>query len=1182
MQFDHTILNNNGKINSVFEILRQSQEQIECIGINGSERAFIVSRLCREISGPVFIVMPDIKSCETFLEDLRFFAGRDAPEGILFPAYNILPFKRISYNNETAAQRIRILYQLAAGYDAPKIIVTPVEALLQLLIPKNALSDYAELLMTGEEIDRDRLIHRLHSGGYSHVTLVEEYGEYSVRGGIIDIYSPLYQDPLRIELFGDIVDSIRFFSPQTQRKVESISEAVILPAREAIFEKSQLMQTMQRVRELACESVITEKNAKEFIERLRHEGVFPGIESLLPLIYPKPDTLFDYVFENTLWIQFDPGELEKAAIYNEGRAAKNYINATHDQRLCVDPEKIYLKWVMVKEILRKKSRLAFRMLSSVRDKNKDSTPPLAIKFSVKDNNDISADLTREKKDEHILKPLAEWVKENQTIGLLTLLACNTALQANRLQTLLKPYGIDARIADDHVQHINKHRQGIFICTGALSAGFVWLDESLAIITEKEIFGPRLRRRRSKKTQRDIKTEFFDFGELNSGDLVVHIEHGVGVYKGLEKLKIEGVINDFLLIVYKDGDKLYLPVDRLDMVQKYMGVDGITPVVDKMGGKSWQRVRERAKKSVEKIAGELLALYASRKVIKGHAFGVSDNYFRDFEAGFPFEETPDQIKSIDDVICDMEDSSPMDRLICGDVGYGKTEIALRAAFKAVMDTKQVAVLVPTTLLAEQHFQTFSQRFERYPVNIDRLSRFRSRSRQREIVSKLKDGKIDIIIGTQRLLQKDINLKDLCQAVIDEEQRFGVKHKEKLKKMRKNVDVLSMTATPIPRTLHMSLLGVRDISVIQTPPELRRAIISYISEFDPIVITEAIKKELARKGQIFFVHNNINTIWNIAKYLKDLVPEVRLAVAHGRLSEDELEKAMVQFLNNEIDMLVCTTIVESGLDIPNANTIIINRADRFGLAQIYQLRGRVGRSDEQAYAYLFISKEAALTRDAEKRLKVLMEHSGLGAGFQIAMNDLKIRGGGAALGVSQSGHIAAVGYDMFLKLMEDSVSRLKGEPVVEALDPEINVPMSVFIPESYIFDADQRLLAYRRLAKMKGLKEISDFKEELIDRYGALPVEAGNLLLKIMLKILSIKAGVKKLDLRQGLLFLSFSEIHQKHPFGMLKLVDENPEQFLFTPDNGLKIKLVQNGLGQTIAQAKNILMEIAGYVNHSTF
>jgi len=518
------------------------------------------------------------------------------------------------------------------------------------------------------------------------------------------------------------------------------------------------------------------------------------------------------------------------------------------------------------------------------------------------------------------------------------------------------------------------------------------------------------------------------------------------------------------------------------------------------------------------------------------------------------------------------------LICGDVGYGKTEIALRAAFKAVNDGKQVVILVPTTLLAEQHYTTFCQRFERYPVNIDCLSRFRTKKQQQEILGRLKEGLTDIVIGTHRLVQKDVKFKDLGLAVIDEEQRFGVKHKEKLKKMRKNLDVLSMTATPIPRTLHMSLLGVRDISIIQTPPEQRQAIISYISEFDPVIVIEAIQKEMERKGQIFFIHNNINTIWSITKYLKELVPDVRLAVAHGRLGEEELENSMFQFLNKEIDMLVCTTIVESGLDIPNANTIIVNRAERFGLAQIYQLRGRVGRSTEQAYAYLLISREAALTRDAEKRLRVLMEHTGLGAGFQIAMNDLKIRGGGAALGVSQSGHIAAVGYDMFLQLMEDSIASLKGERVVEKLEPEINVPMSVFIPESYIADIDQRLMAYRRLAKMKELKEVSDFKEELIDRFGKLPSEAGNLLLKIMLKILSIKAGVKKLDLNERMLFLWFSELHQKQPFALLEMVEQNPKQYNFMPDNGLKVMLDAKGLGGIIAQTKNILMEITGYVN----
>lgn len=1165
------------KIHLLIDSVRQGENCVQCNGIGKTERVYLISKLCREIHKTLVIVLPDFKACEEFSENLHFFADSDIPEIILFPPYNILPFKRISYHNETAANRIHSLYNLAVN-NSSKIVLTPVETLLQRLIPKQVLCDYAELLMCGEEIDRDDLIAKLHSGGYTHVTLVEDFGEYSVRGGIIDIYSPLYPEPLRIELFGDTVDSIRFFSSATQRKIESVNEAIILPARETVLEKSRMNQTIRRVRDQVSENGLSGQIAEEFIDRIRKEGVFPGIESLLPLVYQQLDSLFDYVPASSLWIQSDTGAIDKAAMHAEGQAAKNYLNASQDERLCVDPETSYLNWSSVKELIKKESRLLFCELPTVTPNKENGQSSIRIDFSVQNNTEISTALLKEKKDRHILEPLSKWINEKQSAGFLILIVCSSESQIKRLQSLLEPYGIYARLTETPVEKIKYRKSGIYICLGNLSTGFVWCDESLAIITDAEIFGSKQRRRRLKKKTGEIKTALLDFGELNTGDLVVHIEHGIGVYRGLEKLSFEGIVNDYLLIEYKDGDKLYLPVDRLDMAQKYMGVDGITPVVDKMGGKSWQRIRAKAKKSVEKIAGELLALYSSRKVIKGYAFTPPDNYYQDFEASFPYEETSDQLKAIDDVLCDMEDASPMDRLVCGDVGYGKTEIALRAAFQSVNDGKQVAILVPTTLLAEQHYKTFSERFEKYPVIIDCLSRFRTRKQQQKILSRLKEGKNDIVIGTHRLVQKDVVFKDLGLAVIDEEQRFGVKHKEKLKKMRKNVDVLSMTATPIPRTLHMSLLGVRDISIIQTPPEQRQAIISYISEFDPVIVSEAIKKEMDRKGQIFFVHNNINTIWNISKFLKELVPEVQLAVAHGRLSEKELENAMFQFLNKEIDMLVCTTIVESGLDIPNANTIIVNRAERFGLAQIYQLRGRVGRSNEQAYAYLFISKEAALTRDAEKRLRVLMEHTGLGAGFQIAMNDLKIRGGGAALGVSQTGHIAAVGYDMFLKLMEDSIASLKGETVVEKLEPEINVPMSVFIPESYIPDIDQRLMAYRRLAKMMELKEVADFKEEMIDRFGKLPIEAGNLLLKIMLKILSIRAGVKKLDLNERMLFLWFSELHQKRPFALLEMVDENPKRFIFMPDNGLKVMFDGKGLGGIIAQAKNILMEIAGYVN----
>ena len=716
-----------------------------------------------------------------------------------------------------------------------------------------------------------------------------------------------------------------------------------------------------------------------------------------------------------------------------------------------------------------------------------------------------------------------------------------------------------------------------MCLGQISSGFVWAAESLAIITEAEIFGLRPRRRKPSRPR--PSSELLDLQDLKKDDLIVHVELGIGRYDGLRKLKVDGFTNDFLVLLYKDGDKLYLPVDRMSIVQKYMGVDGIEPVIDKMGGTSWKRVKARVKRSAEKIAGGLLKLYAKRKFDKGYSFGSVDSYFQDFEAGFEYEETPDQIKAIENVLEDMYQKTPMERLICGDVGYGKTEVALRASFLAVNNNKQVAILVPTTILAEQHYATFSKRYERYPINIACLSRFRSVRKQKEIIADLEAGRLDIVIGTHRLLQKDIAFKDLGLLILDEEQRFGVKHKEKLKNLKHNVDVLTLTATPIPRTLHMSLVGIRDISIISTPPEFRQAIITYICEFDGALISEAIQKELSRQGQIFFVHNNIQSITKIARKLQHLVPEVRLDIAHGRMAENDLEQVMYRFLNKEFDMLVCTTIIESGLDIPAANTIIVNRADRFGLAQIYQLRGRVGRADEQAYAYLIIPNESLLTKDAQKRLKVLMEHSDLGSGFQIAMNDLKIRGGGTILGASQSGHIAAVGYDMFLKLMEDAMAELKGEAPLESLEPEINVRMSAFISESYIPDIDQRLAAYRRLAKMTELKEINDFKTELIDRYGELPKEASNLLFKIVLKILSRKTGVSRLDLTGQQLLLHFSDVHIKNTERLVDMILSAPERYKLMKGHVLSVKLAGYAGGSHLSRAKNILKEIVQRVNN---
>nr|MBL0700893.1 transcription-repair coupling factor [Desulfobacterales bacterium] len=1126
---------NNISIKSLIDKIPGRDIGIDCAGLSGSEKGYLVARLYEKLRSPIVVLVASQKEAGKFVDDLDFFFSTIKPPVILFPSYNILPFKDIAYHNQTAALRISTLYRLI-HYDIPPIVITTPSALLQKIIPKKELGDFAELVMAGEECDRDFLIENLVAGGYTRSVIVEEPGDFCVRGGILDLFSPGYDDPVRIEWFGDTVDSLRFFSAASQRKLKEIQEAVILPAREVILKKGSLTNLFRRIREQAASLDIPATVAKDIIDKISREGLFQGIESLASIIYKELGTFFDYVPEKALFVLSEPGELEKSAEEFRELVSKNYFEASGEQKFCVAPEKIYMGWVEARDFILNNNPVNLSMLpvSDFELDQGEEKRPVGIKweswdFVIKDNTSMRSELKDCQGKDNLLLPLANWIKDNQAEGNAVFIVCSTKSQSDRLTALISPYGLEPAIIDK-LPEIKNACGSFYICIGSLSSGFTWSFESLAIITEDEIFGPK--RRRRKKVKPSVKTKLLEFADLKTDDLVVHIEHGIGRYKGLVKLKMPGTTSDFLLIEYKDDDKLYLPVDRMGMVDKYMGVEGINPLLDKMGGKSWDRVKKKVKKSVEKIAGELLKIYSERKVKKGYAFSGADSHFRDFEAGFPFEETEDQLQAIEDVLNNMEQASPMDRLVCGDVGYGKTEVALRASFKAVCDGKQVAVLVPTTVLAEQHFNTFSDRFNDYPVKIECLSRFRSKKKQREIVDGLKSGEVDIVIGTHRLVQKDISFKDLGLFVLDEEQRFGVKHKERLKKLRKTVDVLALTATPIPRTLHMSLMGVRDISIISTPPEERHGIITYICKFDFRVIADAIRKELKRGGQIFFIHNNIHSIWSISKKIKEFVPEVKLDVAHGRLPEKDLESVMLGFMKREIDLLVCTTIVESGLDIPSANTMLVNRADRFGLAQMYQLRGRVGRSDEQAYAYLFIPDESILSVKAQKRLKILMEHSDLGSGFQIAMNDLKLRGGGTILGASQSGHIAAVGYDMFLQLMEKSVSELKGETFVEDLDPEINVNISCYIPESYIQDIDLRLSTYRRLVRMDDVGEIAEFRNDMKDRFGKLPDEVTNLLIKIILKIMSVQAGVRRLDLAGENLVLNFSEVHQANPLGII--------------------------------------------------
>jgi len=1154
---------------SIIQEVNKSNSSIITLGGDGSHKAYLSAGLFDSLTTPLVVILSDQKQALSFIEDLHFFMPGEKEKIIYFPGYNILPFKSLSYHRETSSLRLAALSKILESGSKKYLLVTYIDTLMQQLIPKKSINDFLELVITNEEIDRDQLVLNLEAGGYSRVSLVEDPGEYSVRGGILDLFSPGEKKPVRIEFFGDLVESIRYFSPFTQRGTKELCETIILPATEAIISKEQLPHILARLRHAGTLAGLTADQTREYVNETRESGRFPGIESMLSIVYEHLDSLFDYLPGQAAFLLDSPENLESKAMEFENKALHNYKSVTDENRLCVKPDSIYLNWDQVKDRIKEHKQIAFKQILLETDKENFQVLP----FDYQDNLELSASLKRGGMDENPLKPLVDWFENHLNQGLAVLCVVSQDAQAKRLSSLLSPYGIQPVLCQSFDQ-LKPLLSGVYYIIGGLSTGFVLPGENFALVTENEIFGKK-RIRRQKSQHRDLKTEFIAPEELKNNDIVVHMEHGVGRYEGLCNLNISGISQDFILIVYQDNDKLYLPVDRIEMIGKYIGVDGYNPVLDKIGSKNWIKSKAKAKEEVEKLAADLLDLYASRKVNNGFAFSLPDNYYNDFEASFPYEETRDQLKAIDDVHLDMESNIPMDRLVCGDVGYGKTEVAIRAAFKAVNDGKQVAVVVPTTILAEQHLLTFKERFANYPVQIECLSRFRSRKEQARILKRMDAGLVDIVIGTHRLLQKDVEFKSLGLLVLDEEQRFGVKHKEILKKKRSTVDVLALTATPIPRTLHLSLTGMRDISVITTAPADRQPIVSYISKYEDSIIKDAVERELARNGQIFFIHNNIKSIFKIADEIQKIVPHAKVGVAHGRLSETELEKVMFQFVNLEINVLVCTTIVESGLDIPSANTMIINKAERFGLSQIYQLRGRIGRGDNQAYAYLFISDESKLTKDAKKRLSALMEYKDLGSGFQIAMKDLQIRGAGTALGASQSGHIAAVGYDMFLKLLDQAVHDLKGEDAIEPLDPEINASMSSGFPDVYIESVEQRLTLYRRLSRLTKVSDISDMKKELLDRYGKLPKEAENMLLKIMLRIFAIKAGVKRLDINPNSLILSFSMEHLKMPLESMDSILKPMVSYKFVKKETIQIQLGQkrNNISKALLEARQILKAI---------
>ncbi len=1093
------VLNGKG-FDTLREFLSQRGRFLKISGLPLGATAFLFSRL--SLPSKVVFVSPDPKTASKLKAGLRFFGPHTVK---LFPSPETPPFASIYPDPEVGAQRVATLFALLEPN--PLLVVTSVPALMQRTLPPQVLKEHYEYLLRGEEIPREKLIKRLIMLGYEKTGLVQHPGEFALRGGVLDIFSPYFENPLRVDFFGDQIESLKLFDPQNQRSIKDIEEAVILPARELILpqDKNHLLEEILD----RAERYKTPPDKREAYLRAVETGYIMEPEPLwLPLLYQKTASLLDYISPEDLVVLVEPEDLaDQIQLYSQ-KIETGWRRAQESKRILVEPQESFLTRQEISKRLKDHPfALEVRSLPVQGD----------IVFEVKDHDFHIKDLAHEPKKalEKGLAYLREMLEKGEHVVIATAQERSAEyLKATLSRKLSSVEDIPVCLAPYHKQI---PPEPLEICIGLLPQGFFWPSLGLVVIPEHELFGTKRPLLTRKRTSRDT---FIQFEDLKPGDYVVHREHGIGRYQGLVSLNVGGLPGEFLLLEYHGGDKLYLPVDRLSVLHKYIGLEGKPPRLDRLGGKNFEARKQKVKKAIQEVAQEILTLYAARKVQKGHAFSPPSTLLRQVEASFPYEETPEQALAIEETLTDMQKAYPMDRLICGDVGYGKTEVAIRAAALAVENGKQVAVLVPTTVLAEQHYQTFSQRLAPLGIKVGVLSRLKTNAVQKESLKKLARGEIDIIIGTHRLLSPDVHFKDLGLLIIDEEHRFGVRHKERLKQLRKNVDVLALSATPIPRTLQLSLLGLRDLSVITSPPQDRQPVKTYLAKFSPEVIKEAVERELARGGQIFFVHNRIQGIYALADWLRRLVPKARIEVAHGRTPPSLLEKIMARFVRHEIDVLVSTTIIESGLDIPSANTIIINRADRLGLAEIYQLRGRVGRSPIQAYAYLLVPSLTNLSEEAERRLKALMQFSELGSGFKLAMSDLQIRGAGNLLGTVQSGHIAAVGYDLYLEILQRTIEELQGKEITEEIEPEVNLKVAAFFPDSYVPDVEQRLHLYRKLALAQDLNALEAFRLELLDRFGQLPPEAINLIDLSLIKIYLRALGIQKLDRRGQEVIFSF--------------------------------------------------------------
>lgn len=1131
-------------MNKLLTVLKEGSS-VNVTGLRGSSTALLVARAAR-LNRPLLCVTASERQAIILEQDLGVFTGVPT---LLYPGYEIPPYTPLSPDGGTVAARISTLYD-SISREAPFIFISSAEALLRRVLPQNILANMAELVIAGEEVDQNDFTGRLTATGYEAAALVQSVGEFSVRGGILDIFPPGFDFPVRLDFFGDTVESIRLFDPISQRSVEQIDEIVVLPASDILFPAGSSPddnRLAEKFMEQAAGRGWNPDKSDHILEKINSRSRFPGIEFFLPLFYDRQTSPLDYLDKSALVFMIDPLDISRSIQLAWERIDANFSEACSSSTPALRPEDLFLSESALYTMLAERQQIRLHDFPQP-----EMGPDPVITITSGNHSLLRQRVELSRKKQGLLPELAKQINDWSQQGDRICFACRSARHAEHMAELLRQYDLPVAVRSAPVSAELAEGKEILLYDHPLKEGFDLPEERLHWLSESELFGEQ--RLLPKKARKKAPTTELRFEELNIGDIVVHKSHGLGVYEGLANLQLNSITNDFLQITYQGDDKLYVPVDQINIVSKYKGLSDKKPKLDKLGGKAWSTRQKKVKEAVWKVAQDLLNLYARRQLTKGHGFSSPDEMYHELEESFPFDETSGQLKAINEVIDDLTSERSMDRLICGDVGYGKTEVAVRAAFKVVADGHQVAILVPTTVLAEQHAATFKDRLHGFPLRIESLNRFRSRAEQKDIINDLAAGKVDIIVGTHRLFSKDIIFKRLGLLIIDEEHRFGVTHKEKLKKLRANVDVLTLTATPIPRTLQLSLLGIRDLSVISTPPEHRRSVKTFVARFDELVLKEAIRKELQRDGQVFLVHNRVQSIHEMSLKVQKLTPEAKVAVAHGQMPGKSLEEIMVRFVRKEIDVLVCTTIIESGLDIPNANTIIINRADRLGMAEIYQLRGRVGRSREQAYAYLLVPSLDGLSKDAQQRLRALMDYNELGGGFKLAMSDLQIRGGGNILGVSQSGNIAAVGYDLYLELLQKTVTDLKRKAsdgdlksIEDEIEPEITLHISAYIPEHYITNTDQRYIAYRRITSLDSEEGLIDLQNELEDRYGKLPDEAVNLFRVVELKLDMRRLKITKLEQGPSTLVFSFHENTPVAPQTILELMKRHKDKTRFTPD-----------------------------------